>query len=27
VWVNGALSYTAEEGATGMRAGRFLRRD
>jgi N-acyl-D-amino-acid deacylase len=26
VWVNGALSYTAEEGATGVRAGRFLRR-
>lgn len=26
VWVNGALSYTAEEGATGARAGRFVRR-
>jgi N-acyl-D-amino-acid deacylase len=26
VWVNGVLSYTAEERATGQRAGRFLRR-
>lgn len=26
VWVNGVLSYTAEEGATGARAGRFVRR-
>jgi N-acyl-D-amino-acid deacylase len=26
VWVNGALSYTAEGGATDARAGRFLRR-
>jgi len=26
VWVNGALSYTAEQRATGQRAGRFLRR-
>ncbi|MBA2673540.1 D-aminoacylase [Ramlibacter sp.] len=27
VWVNGALSYTAEAGSTGARTGRFLRRD
>jgi N-acyl-D-amino-acid deacylase len=27
VWVNGVLSYTAQDGATGARAGRFLRRD
>ncbi|HSV59928.1 MAG TPA: D-aminoacylase [Variovorax sp.] len=26
VWVNGALSYTAEGRATGARAGRFVRR-
>lgn len=26
VWVNGALSYTAEGGATEARAGRFVRR-
>jgi N-acyl-D-amino-acid deacylase len=26
VWVNGVLGYTAQDGATGARAGRFLRR-
>ncbi len=26
VWVNGRLSYTAEARATGVRAGRFVRR-
>lgn len=26
VWVNGVLSYTARDRATGVRAGRFLRR-
>ncbi len=26
VWVNGVLSYTAEQRATGQRAGRFVRR-
>jgi N-acyl-D-amino-acid deacylase len=26
VWVNGVLSYTAQARATGVRAGRFVRR-
>ena len=26
VWVNGVLSYTAAQRATGARAGRFVRR-